>query len=173
MRGPWLNISLIAPAALTALLLTCVYAGVRLNTSGSLPVGLYITTQQPTDLVEFCPAEPLASLAIRRGYRPRGSCADGAMPLLKPVAARAGDVVDCSAGGIAVNGRILPNTAPLKLDSQGRPLPPWPFGHYNVAAGTVWVASSYSAKSFDSRYFGPVPRTAIRAWLRPLLTIPD
>jgi conjugative transfer signal peptidase TraF len=108
-----------------------------------------------TNLAEFCPAEPFASLAISGGYRSSGSCQDGALPLVKPVVADSGDIVEFSAGGMAVNGRLLPNSAPLTTDSKGRPLIPWPFGRYTVAPGTVWVASSYSPKSFDSRYFGP------------------
>ena len=172
MPGLWLKFSLLSPAVLTAFFLACAYAGLRVNTTGSLPLGLYITTEKPANLVEFCPAEPFASLAIRRGYRARGSCPDGAMPLLKPIVARAGDIVDFSARGMAVNGRLLPNTAPLALDSRGLPLPQWPFGYYRIAPGTVWLASSYSPKSFDSRYFGPLPVTAIRSCLRPLITIP-
>ena len=39
------------------------------------------------NLVEFCPAEPFADLAIERGYRDAGICRDGAAPLLKPVVA--------------------------------------------------------------------------------------
>ena len=146
------------------------WAGVRFNSTESLPVGLYITTTSATNLVEFCPAEPFASLAIGRGYRGRGSCQDGAVPLVKPVVAHAGDSVEFSSSGIAVNGRLLPHSAPLAVDSKGRPLTPWPFGCYRVAAGTVWVASSYSPKSFDSRYFGPISINAIRDRVRPLWT---
>ena len=59
----------------------CGFAGVRFNTSPSLPVGLYVTTtDRNANLVEFCPAEPFASLAIARGYRDRGTCRDGAAP---------------------------------------------------------------------------------------------
>jgi type IV secretory pathway protease TraF len=32
------------------------------------------------------------------------------------------------------------------------------------------VISSFNARSFDSRYFGPVPIASIRCHLRPLLT---
>ena len=131
--------------------------GLRINTSPSLPVGLYITTANIlANLVEFCPAEPFASLSITRGYRDRGACSDGAAPLLKPVVASAGDVVELSARGISVNGVLRPNTAPLSRDSKGRPLTAWTFGRYVVAPGTVWVASSYHPRSFDSRYFGPL-----------------
>lgn len=147
-------------------------AGLRINTSPSLPVGLYITTANVrANLVEFCPAEPFASLSITRGYRDRGACSDGAAPLLKPVVASAGDVVELSARGISVNGVLLPNTAPLSRDSKGRPLTAWAFGRYVVAPGTVWVASSYHPRSFDSRYFGPLSTGAIRHRVKPFLTL--
>lgn len=148
------------------------FLGIRFNSSPSMPVGLYIvTTDDHANLVEFCPSEPFASLSIVRGYRDEGVCADGAAPLLKPVVARAGDVVELSSAGISVNGRLLPNTAPLSKDSNGRQLQPWGFGRYLVKSGTVWVASSYHPRSFDSRYFGPVETSAIRHRLRPFLTL--
>ena len=49
--------------------------GLRINTSPSLPMGLYITTADAgANLVEFCPAEPFATLSIVRGYRDPGTC---------------------------------------------------------------------------------------------------
>jgi len=145
--------------------------GVRLNASPSLPIGLYLTTPNThASLVEFCPDEPAASLSISRGYRSPGSCPDGATPLLKPVVAVAGDVVEVSARGLAVNGRLLLNTQRQAIDSNGRRMPTWPEGLYHVAPGTVWVASSYHARSFDSRYFGPIRVASIRNHIRPLLT---
>jgi conjugative transfer signal peptidase TraF len=150
----------------------CDFLGLRFNTSPSLPVGLYIViADSNANLVEFCPAEPFASLAIVRGYREPGSCQDRAAPLLKPVIARSGDVVELSARGMSVNGVLLHNTAPLSKDTKGRPLTAWPFGRYVVAPETIWVASSYHPRSFDSRYFGPVSTAAIRERLNPLLTI--
>jgi conjugative transfer signal peptidase TraF len=89
---------------------------------------------------------------------------------MKPVVARTGDTVDLSELGIAVNGRLLPNTAALRVDTYGRPLLPWPFGRYEVQPDTVWVASSHHPRSFDSRYFGPIPVSSIRDYLRPILT---
>src|SRR5215831_15783892 len=103
----------IAAAVVTGLLLTCAWTGIRLNTSESLAVGLYITTGNETNLVEFCPAQPFAGLATRRGYRQRGTCPDGGAPLLKPVVASACDLVTFSEHGITVNGRLLEHTAPL------------------------------------------------------------
>ena len=146
--------------------------GIRMNTSPSLPVGLYINTQDPAaNLVEFCPIEPFATLAIVRGYRDPGACPDGAAPLLKPIVARSGDVVEFSTAGISVDGVFLRNTAPLSKDTKGRPLVAWPFGRYVVAPETVWVASTYHPRSFDSRYLGPVATSTIRSHLRALLIL--
>ena len=148
------------------------FFGLRINTSPSLPMGLYVTTaDSAANLVEFCPAEPFAALAIIRGYRDSGICPDGAAPLLKPVVAKSGDVVELSTRGISVNGALLSNTAPLSKDIKGRPLEAWPFGRYVVASGTVWVASSYHPRSFDSRYFGPISTSAVRERLRTFLTL--
>ena len=135
-------------------------------------MGLYITTAD---------AARIWSSSVRRSRSQRfPSCAaivipepaaDGAAPLLKPVVARSGDVVELSARGISVNGALLPNTAPLSKDTKGRPLEAWPFGRYVVASGTVWVASSYHPRSFDSRYFGPISTAAIRHRLKAFLTL--
>lgn len=159
------------PAVLIGIFAVWSLLGLRINASPSLPVGLYITTTDArANLVEFCPAAPFASLSLMRSYRESGACSDGGAPLLKPVVARAGDGVELSPRGISVNGMLLPNTAPLSNDTKGRPLQSWPFGRYVVAPGTVWVASSYHPRSFDSRYFGPIPVRSIRAHVRPILT---
>ena len=144
--------------------------GVRWNPSPSLPIGIYIESADVSALVEFCPAEPAGSFAAARGYRDPGSCPDGATPLMKPVVARFGDTVEFSGSGVAVNRHLLPNTAPRTADTNGRPLQHFPFGRYVVKRGTVWVASTYNPRSFDSRYFGPIPESLIRAHLRPLVT---
>jgi conjugative transfer signal peptidase TraF len=165
------RLALIAVGVLVATFQLCGLVGLRINASPSLPPGLYVTSSGPAaNLVEFCPAEPFASFAIMRRYRDAGVCRDGAAPLMKPIVARAGDVVALSPNGIAVNGRLLSNTAPRLADSQGRPLTPWPFGRYVVAPDTVWVASPHHPRSFDSRYFGPIPISSIRDRVRPLLT---
>ena len=164
--------ALVATGAVVATFQLCGSLGLRVNTSPSLPMGLYITTADAgANMVEFCPAEPFAAFAIVRGYRDPGICRDGAAPLLKPIVARSGDVVELSARGISVNGRLLSNTAPLSKDTKGRPLEAWPFGRYVVASETVWVASSYHPRSFDSRYFGPISTSAIRTRVKAFLTL--
>ena len=156
-----------------ALALAAAWAGLRLNDSPSMPTGLYIraSSESNASLVVFCPADPFARLSVDRGYRSRGNCPDGAEPLAKPIVARTGDIVELSATGMVVNGRLLPNTPPLATDTAGRPLPHWRFGRYVVAPGAVWVASSYNSRSFDSRYFGPVAASQVREHVRPLLTV--
>lgn len=145
-------------------------AGIRINTTPSLPVGLYIETNEKSKLIEFCPIGAPAALAVSRGYRTRGNCPDGASPLLKPIVATAGDVVELTAAGISVNARFIPNTAPLAMDTEHRPLEHFPYGRYVVALKEAWIASSYNPRSFDSRYYGSVSVSSIRAHLRPLLT---
>jgi len=142
------------------------FADLRINTSASLPVGLYIVGSNGT-FVEFCPDDQ--GLSAQRHYRANGVCSDGAAPLLKPVIGSASDEVVVSQAGIAVNGKLLPHTAPLDHDSEGRPLTHWPSGHYIAVHGTLWVASSYNSRSYDSRYFGPIREGTVRARLRPLI----
>jgi conjugative transfer signal peptidase TraF len=154
-----------ALCAITALGL----AGLRINTTNSLPLGIYVITSDPTaPLVEFCPEGDFSALSSSRGYRPPGPCPDGAAPLLKPVIANSGDTVAVVNEGIRVNGRLLPNTAPQRVDTAGRPLTAWPPGAYAVAPATLWVASTYHPDSFDSRYFGPIPVRLVRHRLRSL-----
>jgi len=146
---------------------------VRLNLTPSLPRGFYITSESPSaNLVEFCPQGAAASISLNRQYRTAGACPDGGAPLLKPAVAFPGDLVEVSANGIRVNGRLLPNSAGRFRDHLQRALDPWPCGTYNVEPGTVWVISSFNIYSFDSRYYGAIPEWSIRHHLRPLWTFP-
>jgi conjugative transfer signal peptidase TraF len=164
------TVAVLGSASLFGLFAITGAAGIRINTTPSLPVGLYVETDRQSRLVEFCPSGVSAAISAGRGYRGPGDCPDGASPLLKPIVAQFGDVVKFSAEGISVNRHLLRNTAPLSMDSERRPLEHFPFGRYVVGVDEVWVASSYNKRSFDSRYYGPVAKIAIRFHLRPLLT---
>lgn len=143
-------------------------SGLRINTSYSLPLGLYIESSNG-NLIEFCPEQPYAAQSAQRGYRTPGlACADGAVPLMKPIVATEGDTVEVTHHGIAVNGKLLPKTMPMATDSHGRDLEPFPTGVYQVERGTVWVASTYNIGSYDSRYMGPIETRLIRRRLKPL-----
>lgn len=156
--------------AVAATSICAAIAGVRINTTYSLPLGLYVVTSDfQARLIEFCPEGDYAKQSAERGYRTPGfTCPDGAVPLLKPIVAKPGDHVEVSSDGIAVNGNLLPQTRAVPVDWAGRGLSPYPEGTYSVQPGTVWVASTYHRGSFDSRYMGPIRTDQIRAHLRPL-----
>src|SRR5580704_11751432 len=125
------------------------WGGIRFNSTGSLPIGLYrVSTAADANLADFCPAEPLARLSVVRQYRNRGNCPDGDNPLMKPIVARPGEFVVLSESRLEVNGKLLGNAALPSQDSKARPLPRFLFGTYRVSSGTVWVASSYHPVSF-------------------------
>lgn len=137
-------------------------AGWRINHTTSLPPGLWRVhpLDRPIargDIVSLCPPDtPVFRQARRRGYIGGGRCPGGYEPLLKPVVAIAGDRIEVSGEGIAVNGRLLANSAARDHDSQGRTLTPLGQGTYLARRGEVWLISDYSPASFDSRYFGPL-----------------
>jgi conjugative transfer signal peptidase TraF len=151
--------------------------GLIFNYTHSVPFGIYreiadpaSTPHHPAPYVFFCPDVRWASMKDQPNYRdPMRTCPDGFSPLIKPVVAWPGDTVKTSAAGIVVNGRLLPNTATINRDSTGRQLHPFPAGTYRVRKDELWVVSSFSPRSFDSRYFGPIPLKSIHSWIRPLL----
>ena len=149
-------------------------AGLRLNLTGSLPVGLYVISPSlPVRgaLVLVCLPAKVAEFARARGYVPRGvQCPGGVSAVGKPVVAIAGDTVTVTPAGIVVNGAAVPNTRTLASDRKGRRLPLLPAGRWVVEPGTVWIVSSYSRYSFDSRYFGAIEARQVRANLQRLWT---
>jgi len=162
-----------AGGGLVVLLTAAWRVGVRLNLTGSLPVGLYLETAGVTtrgSLVLTCLPLPVASFAQARGYVPRGPCPGGAAPVGKLVVAVTGDTVVVGATGVEVNRRTIPNSQPLARDSRGRPLPSAPLGRHVVRSGQLWLVSPYSPLSFDSRYFGPVGVRSVLTLARPLWT---
>ncbi len=145
-------------------------AGLRINDTESAPLGLWLVKKTDAAqlgrgaLVEVCPpAAAVVDWMRERGYLGEGGCDIKVVPLLKPIRAIAGDVVELQPGRRArVNGAELPNTQALPF------MPAHPAGRYVVQPGQVWIFSSYSAGSFDSRYFGPVPLSQVRGIARPL-----
>ena len=146
---------------------------VRLNISPSAPLGLYRMVDQPAVrgvLVAACVPPAAARLARERGYLAGGSCPGGTQPVLKRIGAVPGDVVDLELDGLAVNGTRLPDSESAVSDSRGRPLPHAPWGRTVVAPGEVWLIGIETTRSWDSRYFGPVPLDHVHA-VRPVLTL--
>lgn len=150
-------------------------AGYRFNVSPSEPMGVWKEVPAGTikrgDMVSVCvpPDAPEISIAKSRNYILPGSCPGNLAPLVKSVAAVAGDTVTISTTGVLVNGAFVSHTGPATRDSAGRPLQPVPYGIYTVPAGAIFLLSEYSPKSFDSRYFGFVPASGIRNGIKPVL----
>lgn len=165
----------IAAAVVPALAVTTIEASrtLRINFTSSLPRGIYRSVSGGPSrgaIVVACLPPAVARFARARGYVWRGDCPGGAAPVGKIVAGIAGDRVVVAGEGVFINGRPLPNSAPLARDSRGRPMTAMPRATYIVAPGEVWLTSSYNLASFDSRYFGPVAVTSVVSRIEPLWT---
>jgi type IV secretory pathway protease TraF len=64
---------------------------------------------------------------------------------------------------------LLRDSRRMASDELGRPLHAMPSGSYVVGDGEVWILSGHDPRSYDSRYFGPVPTANIRGRAVPLL----
>ena len=161
-------VALIVIASVTSLILF----GHRLvvNRTHSLPVGLYYWSDVPIkkgSIVLFKPdhSTPLEQLGIERGYEAQE------LPLLKRVVALAGDVVSVSSSGVTVNGKLLPNSAPLSHDEAGRPLAIAQLDQFRLGAEQAFLMG-VTPTSWDSRYFGPVALSRCSGSFVPVLTWP-
>ena len=146
--------------------------GFRINLTPSYPLGLWqITNDTPKkgDLVmfDFPTGNPLALIAHDRGYLRDG--ASGYMPLMKRLAAVAGDKVTIG-DHVEINGTPWPNGDIRQVDSNGREVLSVASSEI-VKTGTCWLLSDYNPRSFDSRYFGAVSTHAITAVARPIFVI--
>lgn len=133
------------------------------NASDSAPRGWYWIAQNATIgtgdyvLVELPPAA--AALADERHYLPR------TIPLLKHVAALAGQCVCIHDHVVFIDGQPLART--LVLDSKQRVLPVW--NHCRALNDDeLFLFNAQREASFDSRYFGPIRRNAVRGRAIPL-----
>lgn len=151
-----------------------VLLGARVNTTQSLPYGLYWVVKEPPGLhgyVMFCPhGSAMFEWARERRYLHEGRCPSGVRPLLKRVSGVPGDVVEVTPHGVHVNGVALPMSRPLPTDAAGRDMPRLPAGPQTIAHDELWVMSDTNPRSFDSRYFGAIPRAWVLESVRPVLT---
>jgi conjugative transfer signal peptidase TraF len=149
-------------------------AGVRINTTQSIPLGLYWTSGQPIvkgAYVLFCPPEAnLFAVARARGYIGAGFCPGGYGFMMKRVVAANGDTVSISDDGVRVNAELLPLSGPLKKDKAGRPLLRFSSSRFSLDGSEVLLMSDVTGASFDSRYFGPIDRSQIKTVITPVIT---
>jgi conjugative transfer signal peptidase TraF len=161
-------------AVIGTLVAVILIVGLRFNFTSSMPLGVYhLAKVSPTAvyremIVAVCAPASAVELGRHRGYLSAGSCSGESEPLLKTVAAVAGDTVTVTTNGIDVNGKLLLNSKPLSLDSSGRPLMPWPSGRYQISPGSIWLYAN-DERSWDSRYFGPTPVRNVVGAVAPVL----
>jgi conjugative transfer signal peptidase TraF len=165
----------ILSAGIAIPLLSFELLGLRIGlTDSACPPGIYrVVNRTPSrgDLVLACLPEAVAQLGTARGYLLRGrGCGDGIEPVGKRLSALPGDSVEVVPDYIAVNGQRLEHSATLSHDSSGRSVKHVAWGRYTVPTNQVWLFGTKDARSWDSRYFGPVPASSVRAALEPVLT---
>jgi conjugative transfer signal peptidase TraF len=131
---------------------------VRLNLSPSLPYGLY----RLTAIREPLTRGTLVVLPVPACVRPWHAAW---VPLLKPVAAVAGDLVCVDDEGLWVAG--VPYGR-VYAQARGQALPQLT-GCHQVGADEVFLASG-RPHSLDGRYFGMTPRQALTAQAIPMWT---
>jgi conjugative transfer signal peptidase TraF len=133
------------------------------NATASAPVGFYrVLPPSPLrqgDLVLAGTPASLRLLAAERGYVP------ATVPLVKRVAALCGETVCAVSHSITIDGRHVADQ--LLVDHLGRALPAWS-GCRTLDRGEVFLLMEGVPDSFDGRYFGPVPMSAIIGKLTPL-----
>jgi conjugative transfer signal peptidase TraF len=135
------------------------------NASASAPIGLYevrsLVTFARGELVLVRPPQWVRTFAAARGYLPN------TVPMVKRIAAGNGDIVCRDKDAITINHRVVAYA--LLIDREGRGLPVWT-GCHKLGEGEIFLLMDGVRASFDSRYFGPVPTTAIVAKVVPLWT---
>ena len=135
------------------------------NASNSVPIGLYrlqpVTKLTVTELVAVKPPDLLAAFLDLNGYLPLG------VPMLKRVLALPGQTICRNGLTIVIDGIDVGQAQ--ERDRRGRPLPVWQ-GCRVIAAGNVFVMNWQSADSLDSRYFGPLPTSAVIGRAVPVWT---
>ena len=165
----WTPLWLLVGASLTALCLDA--SGLWINLTPSLPLGLYRSTAdepRPGALVAVCLPETIVQEGRRLGFLPRGRCPGEVQPVVKIVGAVAGQTVTINESGVSVAGRWLQEIA-APIDSKGRPIDSWPVGRHAVPPGRLWLYTPHPS-SWDSRYYGPVPVSAVLTTVEPLWT---
>ena len=131
------------------------------NASASAPIGLYrVISGAPErgDFVLVRIQKSIEKLAAVRGYLPAG------VPLIKRIAAVAGDDVCAFNRAIIVNGEIV--VRQRDVDRAGRPMPRWNECR-ELVQGEFFLLGD-APDSFDSRYFGPVTSARVIGRLAPL-----
>jgi conjugative transfer signal peptidase TraF len=137
-------------------------------TDSAAPAGIYRIVQGV--LVGACLPPSIAQEGLARGYLSKGDCPGGAEPVAKTIGALPGDVLEVQPGWVSVDGRVFAGSVVAARDSINRPLPHVAWGSRQVGPGEVWLFGFHNVRSWDARYFGPVPLSGVQGVLKPILT---
>lgn len=134
-----------------------------LNLSSSMPRGLYRVTPPGTikrgERVIFSPPGWAQPFIYGRRWLPQG------WPILKYVGALEGDTYCVQGKAFLVNQKY---TGPVFVkDGEGRALYP-AIGRHLVEKNSFLPVSTHIPNSFDGRYFGTVPLSAIKGKASPV-----
>jgi conjugative transfer signal peptidase TraF len=135
------------------------------NASASAPVGLYgvrprARLARGAMVIAWTP-QPWRALAAARRYLPEN------VPLVKRVAASAGDRICAEGPRIAINGRAA--ALRVRTDAAGRAMPWWQ-GCRTLRRDEVFLLMADVPGSFDGRYFGITGKADVIGRAYPLWT---
>lgn len=151
--GHWILVTALLAAALGLTIAAPPAPRLVWNASSSAPVGLYWVRPRARfwrgAMVVARLPEPWRRFAAERRYLPAN------VPLVKRVAALAGDRVCAHDNVLSINGKAVATR--LRTDGAGRAMPWWQ-GCETLGKGQVLLLTEGAPGSFDGRYFGPVGR---------------
>lgn len=134
------------------------------NATDSMPKGIYVLLAAKDfrrgDIVLFPPPGQIAALCQTRRY------VDDKTLFLKYVAALEGDRYYKKAQDFYIESRMIGRIS--SADRQGRELPQLGEGFKIVSPG-YFLPVSFAERSFDARYYGEVPLSAVQYKAVPLL----
>jgi conjugative transfer signal peptidase TraF len=140
---------------------------ILINETPSEPVGFYriVPRSEPhyrRGMFVVFPVPP----ELREIVYGRHWLQDG-MPLLKEVMGVRGDRVCVYADRFEINRKVVGPV--FAVDREGHPLPQQR-GCFEIQPGYFFAASQYFERSFDGRYFGPLPLAIVTGEATPLWT---
>ena len=163
------KLPLVLLAFFIIVILTIKSLGMLINVTPSMKEGIYIRASgeiKRGDIVAACLPDPYKTIGLEKFYIEKGRKCDGADPVIKKVIAVPGDDVILAGDYISVNHhRILLKTK--NQDGMGRMLSIYPRGTYSHTKG-YWLVGTNSPNSWDSRYWGAIPKTQILYKLKPV-----
>ncbi len=132
--------------------------------TGSMPIGIYLIKPAKDinawQFIIFNFPENVKQIMRNRRWVP-----DRVSMLMKAVIGLPGDNISLNEKGVYVNGVYF---GPVKQhDKQGLPLPV--INSKFTLQKDQYFAACRSVNSFDSRYFGPVPKSEIKGVVEPFL----